>query len=542
MHSMIHFSPIQRSKGNSMRARVAYQSSTAVNDGVRRADYSRYAEHHVGGVILLPAGASPAFAYIEKFVAAITSRETRWDAQEGMAVDFAIPRQVPDHLLLAVAAFALLPFVERGMALRVDVECPLASDGLRNPHAHACLALRFLEAQGFGPKAREWIYLFWLDKLSHVRSIVAARITLACAIFGIDAFVDPRRNEERGAGTPEPRLPPKLVRMHNSGKTVERVNALHEGRRLRIDRKASELADDIVASGARIKSAVTCVWKPKAKERARRLREQFCALALQEGYQPEGTEDENSVLSLVGTGVAFDGEVFTLGTRTNDQDVKIVALFARHFGWPALVVEGEACFADMVAVAAAREGLFIVNRSVSDATRRVISETYFEEFKSAISIYDPRGIVSETLSGVSPYRAIQADCSLQLDLGDVEKSEEALHFVESPNLPGSSDDESFVKLVRAPYFGEEELPDEWLSVAAPLTTLTLVLPKEISSGLDDPRCVTFPAEQRPMVKLAIALQYVEAIRRYQSGQRIENQLRDRHYSGPDDEPGSPSLR
>lgn len=90
--------------------------------------------------MLLPADAPAEFGEWENFLNAAAFRETRRNAQEGRIVDFALPRGVPRELLLPLAAFALLPFVDRGMAVRVDVESVCASDGENNQHAHAWLS------------------------------------------------------------------------------------------------------------------------------------------------------------------------------------------------------------------------------------------------------------------------------------------------------------------------------------------------------------------------------------------------------------------
>ena len=129
----IHTGVIQRAKGYTALARLAYQTCGSVNDGFRRVSYRAYAAHHLGGLVLLPRHAPAELADLLEFVAAVGLRENRRDAQEGRIVDFAIPRQVPPELLLAVAAFVLLPFVELGMSIRIDVECPPASDGQPNP-------------------------------------------------------------------------------------------------------------------------------------------------------------------------------------------------------------------------------------------------------------------------------------------------------------------------------------------------------------------------------------------------------------------------
>lgn len=109
---------------------------------------------------MLPLGSSAEFADECNFVCAVGFREVRADAQAGRTIDFALPRKIPNELLLPLAAFTMAPFVTEGMATRIDVECPPASDDDRNPHGHTYLSQRYLEAEGFGKKAREWDALF----------------------------------------------------------------------------------------------------------------------------------------------------------------------------------------------------------------------------------------------------------------------------------------------------------------------------------------------------------------------------------------------
>jgi hypothetical protein len=176
---------IQRSRGGSALQRLVYQTCTYYNNGKSHADYSRFAGDHPGGLVLLPDGADPEFADECNFVMAVAFRETRVNAQEGRAVDFALPRELPEELLLPVASFVIAAFVRQGMAVRIDIECPQASDNGRNPHVHAFLAMRVLEPDGFGQKAREWNQQFRYDSGRYFRAVIAARVTLGCALVGV---------------------------------------------------------------------------------------------------------------------------------------------------------------------------------------------------------------------------------------------------------------------------------------------------------------------------------------------------------------------
>ena len=148
-HCRINGFVLQRSKRQSAIMQLGYQMCTYAADEWSHADYSRFASDHLGGVILLPEGANSRFADEGDFIMATCFREERKDAQEGRVITFSLPRELPDQLLLPVSAFAIAHFVEQGMAARLDVECPLASDGERHPHAHCYLAQRVLEEDGY---------------------------------------------------------------------------------------------------------------------------------------------------------------------------------------------------------------------------------------------------------------------------------------------------------------------------------------------------------------------------------------------------------
>jgi len=141
-HCHIHSDVLQRRHGQSAILQLGYQMCTYAADDRSHVDYSLFAGHHLGGVVLLPKGANAEFADDLNFVRAVCFRENRKDAQEGRTITFSLPREIPDHLLLSVAAYVMAHFVKQGMAVRLDVECPLASDGERHSHAHCYLAQR----------------------------------------------------------------------------------------------------------------------------------------------------------------------------------------------------------------------------------------------------------------------------------------------------------------------------------------------------------------------------------------------------------------
>jgi hypothetical protein len=400
----IHSSVIQRSARQSALGRLAYQACTSFEDDFRKADYSQFSEHHRGHVILLPEDAPPEFAEMENFLMATAFRETRIDAQEGRAVDFSIPRAVPEALLLPVAAFTMAPFVRLGMAAWIDVECPPASDGELNPHCHVYLSQRVLEEDGFGKKQRDWNRFFRRDKGRYFRALVAGRLTLACAFLGIGAHVDPRRNDETGAGDTEERLPPVLWRILSEGGRVEPIEMLNQRRRSKA-RAAMQGITPVHVSDGRV-SIRSAVSLPGNRVRAVAAIKTVVDTAPATSLAVENLSAENhshlTPVRLNGTGVVFDGDAFHMAAEGRTQDAALIVSLARALGWPALVVEGDARLADMVIVAGAPEGLTAVNRAASPTAIALISKVQFGMFDEQVSRHDPRRVIAAAVREFVP--------------------------------------------------------------------------------------------------------------------------------------------
>ncbi len=398
----IHTEPLKRSKRCTAAARLAYQSCSVATDCFRHVDYRRYAPYHVGGCVLLPVGAPAEFAHWEHFRTAAVSTETRKDAQEGRILDFALPRGVPRGLLLPLAAFALVPFLKFGMAVRLDVECVDASDGRPNQHAHSWISQRVMEQHGFGPKERiEWVPLFLRDSSRHVRALVSARLTLGCAILGIDAYVDPRRNEAKGGGSPEGRRPRWMFCARNEGRKIDEIEQLMKSRELKRKDKVPKQPPGPKEGSVIVTNAATYYLGDK---RASELRMRFADLAQKAGYELRAQSGSPAV-ALSGASVAFDGRKFRIAATGGSQDAEIVARFVRELDWPGLVVKGGARLADLIAIAGAAEGVFMINRAPSAGARDLISRASYGELKAAIARHDPLGVAAKFLETFEAKRA-----------------------------------------------------------------------------------------------------------------------------------------
>jgi hypothetical protein len=197
---------VQRSRGQRCVVRSVYQRRGAarLSDG-SAVDYSDR-DDHVAHFVWAPEGA-PAWATdCEQLWARATAAEKRANAQEARTIDISFPRALvrADWIELARRLGRLL--VRHGMVVQIDIHCPLACDGLPNPHAHVMATMREIDNNGFARlKARDWNKLFHGQALA-LRRDWAKILNEYCRQRGIDYHADHRSNADRG-------LPPAEVRL-----------------------------------------------------------------------------------------------------------------------------------------------------------------------------------------------------------------------------------------------------------------------------------------------------------------------------------------
>jgi hypothetical protein len=400
-HCHIEQSVVQRSKGSSALHRLAYQMCTYFNDGVSHGDYGRFAGDHLGGVILLPPGSSAEFAEEYNFVRAVAFREVRADAQEGRTIDFSLPRELPSELLLPVAAFAMAPFAAQGMALRIDIECPLATDQFGNPHGHVFLSQRYLEANGFGKKGREWNAVFLHNLGRYVRAVIAARVTLGSALLGVSAYMDPRPNKVRGLQQPEERIPAPLWRMHERGIDVAPIEKLKAAR---LEKKVSNVDSPGSAKtgerpkGVVVRNAVYSRLPPTDEGRQQRINF-VVPLALDAQAEACGSSSARAEIVLTTRDglLSFDGETFAIEGRAGPAQAQLIVKLAEALDWPALVVEGDSSSADEIIIAGVPLGLTAINVCASDNAVRLIRKNYGHLLADTIRPLDPCNVIGHML-------------------------------------------------------------------------------------------------------------------------------------------------
>jgi Ti-type conjugative transfer relaxase TraA len=228
--AIYHFSAkiISRASGSSALAAAAYRSASRLHD--QRLDRHHDFSNKAGVVhseVLLPDGAPEHLADREKLWNAVEAVELRKDAQLAREIEFAIPRELDQAEGIRLAReFVQAEFVNGGMAADLNVHWDVGADGEAKPHAHVMLALREVDADGFGKKNREWNATSLLEKW---RERWAEHVNSRLAELDIDARVDHRSLEAQGIDLePQHKIGPAAARMAEQGLTSERLEEYHD--------------------------------------------------------------------------------------------------------------------------------------------------------------------------------------------------------------------------------------------------------------------------------------------------------------------------
>ena len=213
---------VQRSKAQTAVGRSAYQRRGAArlgNDSV--VDYSDR-DDHIAHFVLAPEGAPVWTTDSEKLWERAAAAEKRADAQEARTIEISFPRALVSEDWIKLALLLGHVLIRHGMVVQIDIHCPLACDGLPNPHAHLLVTMREIDDCGFAKlKARHWNRLFH-GKASALRRDWARVLNEYCRERGVDYHADHRSNAERGLPAAEVRLPHwNLLRYKRTGQKTE---------------------------------------------------------------------------------------------------------------------------------------------------------------------------------------------------------------------------------------------------------------------------------------------------------------------------------
>lgn len=195
----VQFGAVQPSRGDRLHKVAAYNSAARVQaPGGAAYDFTRKACEHVGGCLMLPAGAPAWAADAAHLWSQAEAAESRCDGQPARLVEFAIPREIRPEHRLDFARSVVAPWVaDEGVAAQIDLHCPPAADGGEQPHAHVILTRRALGATGFASRKtdnRPWTH----DKGRTMRAAVASRMNAWLEAHGYESRVDHRSRADCG--------------------------------------------------------------------------------------------------------------------------------------------------------------------------------------------------------------------------------------------------------------------------------------------------------------------------------------------------------
>lgn len=153
--AIFHFNQgiVQRSKGHSAVAAVAYQSGERITDERTGIVHDFRRKGHVAFTEILAIGAPEFVLDRSRLWNAIEAANRRSDAQTAVTLEFALPVELSLPQWVELTRKFLAPYVQRGQVADVAIHTPSG-----NPHAHVKLTMNGLELEsdGFGKKVREW--------------------------------------------------------------------------------------------------------------------------------------------------------------------------------------------------------------------------------------------------------------------------------------------------------------------------------------------------------------------------------------------------
>lgn len=136
----------QRSKGRSSVAAAAYRSASLLHDERTGETFDYRKKHCVESFILAPTDAPEWVQDREQLWNRIEAAERNKAAQVAREVEISIPRDIPESQWKAFAEEVCSRYVEAGAVVDIAIHAPTAADKNPNPHIHAMLTMRSLDA------------------------------------------------------------------------------------------------------------------------------------------------------------------------------------------------------------------------------------------------------------------------------------------------------------------------------------------------------------------------------------------------------------
>lgn len=169
-HSSVNM--VSRGKGASLVRRVVYICGRNLFDDYRGLKCHSHRKDVVYSEVILPPGAPPEYADMQRLVTEMDRAEKRKDAQTAREIIFSLPVELSSTERTALACQCVREFwVSRGMCAIIGVH----DAGKGNPHVHALLTTREVGQNGFSPKKnRAWndraLYRQWREFLAEAQN------------------------------------------------------------------------------------------------------------------------------------------------------------------------------------------------------------------------------------------------------------------------------------------------------------------------------------------------------------------------------------
>lgn len=257
--SIYHFSMdiVQRSKGHSSIAGIAYQSGQCFQDQRTGITHDYRIRKGVAHTEIIAADA-PDWVYQRPVLwNAVEQANRRGDAQLCFNLEAALPVELDLPQQISLVKNFLAPWIARGQIADFAIHNPAG-----NPHVHIKTTMNAIEPEGFGKKVREWNAGFSAGKVSNTEALEADRKRWAdcCnqalndAGFEDAANLSAESNEARGIlelptehqgrfaryGNPSPRNPSEKS-MQQTIQLLDRIKAEEKRIHLLINSFETEL-------------------------------------------------------------------------------------------------------------------------------------------------------------------------------------------------------------------------------------------------------------------------------------------------------------
>jgi hypothetical protein len=189
----LHVKNISRGDGRSAVAAAAYRAGETLPNELEERDSAFGGRRDVlHSEIRAPVGAPGWMVDRARLWNAVEAAEKRKDARLAKEIEYALPRELPRDLWLAVARELADAYASKGFVADFAIH---ADKSMENPHVHMMLTTRALAPDGFGGKLRE---ADGLKFVTEARALWARIANAALGKIGAGVEIDARSHSARG--------------------------------------------------------------------------------------------------------------------------------------------------------------------------------------------------------------------------------------------------------------------------------------------------------------------------------------------------------